>query len=137
MTTAEETPIDYSTSHSGADWVIRTFRTPISPLGAKVANLLGWVFAGIYHIPLTRLRAVEWSNNCYIQIRLSNDWSTFDSDNLTALVVAAHDLALRVTLSPCNPHYLELMFHERQREGSIYARHPTIEDATQRIRARR
>lgn len=79
----------------------------------------------------------------YIVVRLGNGLATFDFDDLTRLVLAAHRNAVRVALDgdmylatyeedkdftypmPC----LRVTLHARRREGDFAQRHPTIEDA--------
>ncbi len=124
---------------SGADW-IRANETwkvgEMSPLGEAVANLLGDLFAGIYHLNYTSLRKVDWTNPRWIVFNLDRHLSTFDSDELTRLVVLCHDRCLRCDLKGKAPGIVELMFHQRHaREGRMYERHPTIETAVARIRS--
>lgn len=102
----------------------------MSPLGERVADLLGELFQGIYHIDSKALHKVDWSNPYWI--RLSLGWkslSTFDFVGLTYLVFLAHWMCIRVEVSPCNFHHLEIMFHPRKRNGDYSERHPTIDEA--------
>ena len=57
------------------------------------------------------------------------DLSTFDFDTLTRLVFLAHDSCTRVEISQGGPRAVKIAIWKRQRTGSIYERHPTIEDA--------
>lgn len=118
-------------NYAGADWLQKSLGIKnISPLGKSVADLLGELFAGIYHIDTSRLRAVDWSNNDYILISLYvSGFSTFDYDNLTRLVFLAHHLAIRVEVRPCNFQYLRLLFHQRNRSGNYFLHHPTLDQA--------
>lgn len=79
----------------------------------------------------------------YLVVRLTQGLATFDFDDLTRLVLAAHRNAVRVEVSPdiygavsdeqpddiypmpC----LRVSLHARHREGSGVERHPTIEQA--------
>jgi hypothetical protein len=115
--------------YAGSDWLRQAGRiTNISPLGEAVADLLGDLFYGIYH--LDGAAGMDWSNNDYIEIRMmSGAWATFDPCDLTRLVFLAHDRCLRVDINPRSHRSLTLLFHQRKREGGVWARHPTLEEA--------
>ena len=46
--------------YAGAAWIRSALGRELSPLGAAVADLLGDVFAGIYHLDNADLRKVDW-----------------------------------------------------------------------------
>lgn len=104
-----------------------------SSLASKVATILDRVFDGWYHID-DAFNKAKWENPSYVEIRLRRELSTWDFNLLTQLVVLCHDEAIRLEISPCSNTSLKLLFHERQREGRMYERHPTIEDAIAMIR---
>jgi len=115
---------------AGADWVRRSMGTEnMSSLGAKVADILGVVYGGIYHIKQKALDRVNWTHPMWIEIRIWDSFSTHDFNKLTALVFACHDAAVRVDISGNSPSTLRLMFHERKRKGGMAERHPTAEEA--------
>lgn len=61
--------------------------------------------------------------------------ATYDNDTLTRLVVAAHDLGVRVQIGACTPKAIRVSMWTRPvREGSMGLRHPTLEDAAHLIR---
>lgn len=115
--------------HSGAAWLRQCQITNISPLGERVADLLGDLLGGLHR--LDRSSPVDWSNPHWIEVRWRSDLSTFDFNNLTRLVLLAHDRAVRVTISPRSHQYLTLLFHPREHgeELRIDQRHPTVEQA--------
>lgn len=119
--------------YSGSDHLTKE---TLSPLGKDVADLLGDLYLGIYHIPERTLEKVNWGNNQYISIVVrDDDFSTYDFDRLTRLVVLCHDRCLRCEIHGRGFNYLELMFHRRKRDGKeLWERHPTIEDAVERCR---
>ena len=124
-------------AYSGADWIKESlmWEGEMSPLGEAVANFLGDLFRGIYHLDLKALRRVDWANNHHILFTLG--WrclSTVDFDELTVLVVLAHDRAIRVQIDAATHHYLRLMFHQRTRGNNSMEQCPTLEDHIARIR---
>lgn len=57
-------------------------------------------------------------------------FATWDFDQLTRLVIGAHDDCIRMLISPSGPGMLCLSFWPREdREGKMAKRHPTIEEA--------
>ena len=95
-----------------------------------MAEFLGELFFGIYHLVYKAIYKVDWSNTHHIEISIGwKDWSTTDFDRLTRLVFLAHHLALRVDLTPSTHQYMRLLFHLRCRTGNSYLKHPTLEDA--------
>jgi hypothetical protein len=116
--------------YAGADWVRDSMRIEgMSSLGKKVANILGNVYLGIYHMRQNDLDKVDWKNDRYIVIRIRDELSTYDFNRLTLLVIACHEEAVRVEISGRAKNHLQLMFHKRRRNGSVFERHPTIEQA--------
>lgn len=124
-------------TYAGADWIMGAFRPApvLSPLGVAVANLLGDWALGIYHLNTTSLQKVEWNNPYVVIFNYRGTLATFDGDGITRLVVLCHDRCLRCDLRGKGFGYIEMMFHQRQREGSMSERHPTIEAAAARIRS--
>lgn len=121
--------------HVGSEWIKAAFKVECSPLGTAVADLLGDVFQGVYHLDEKSLRKTNWSDKFCISVTLPYlTLSTFDSANLTWLVVLCHDRCLRMSIKAKTINYLELTFHQRNRDGGISQSHPTIESHIERIR---
>lgn len=118
--------------YAGADWLKQQHITP-SEHGENVADILGQVFLGLYHID-RQVYKVDWTELRCIEINLHSNFSTYDFNVLTRLVVLCHDRAMRLEISPCNMQFIKFRFHQRKREGSIFDRHPTIEQAIIDIR---
>lgn len=112
----------------GADW-LRLQGFTLSSLGEAVAELLEILVGGIYRLYPYDIRSTAWNDTHCIEIRWNQSLSTYDDSLLTRLVILAHDRCIRVELSPRNFNYLTIRFHPRQREGGIFERHPTIEQA--------
>lgn len=122
-----------TTRRSGAAWLRQCRITNLSPLGERVADLLGDLFVGLYH--LDGAESIDWSSDHHIEVRVAwKEWATFDSNLLTKLVFLAHDRCVRVSVNPRGHHSLTLLFHPREREGGIWARHPTLEQAVAEYR---
>jgi hypothetical protein len=120
--------------YAGADWLTKSYpNLKPSPLGLKVADILGLVWNGLYHMDTKK---VKWENPYCIEVNIFEPLSTFDWNALTELVILCHDQMIRFTVQPCNMRYIKLLFHQRQREGSFCERHPTIEDAIEKCRFR-
>lgn len=123
---------------AGADW-LRYYTDKkgitISPLGEAVANLLGDLFKGIYHIQDDVLRDLKiWQAVHYFSLVLyrgshSSGLDTYDGDDLTKLVFLAHHYAIRVEVHPHTFSHLRLCFSQRQRGGRFYEHCPTNEQA--------
>lgn len=76
-----------------------------------------------------------WGKGIKLNATCANNLSTFDYSGLTNLVVLAHDRMIRVEIVPSGPNMIGLVAHKRHsREGRLYERHPTIEDAIKTVR---
>lgn len=115
------------TKHSGAEWLRRNGIKNISPLGEQVADLVGHLFKGIYHIDSEAMKA-NWDNPQHIKLSLGSELASVDANHLTELVLLAHDACLRVSVRPYGPRNLLLLFHQRQRGGDFSQSCPTLED---------
>jgi len=101
----------------------------MSSLGRDVADLLGQLTQGIFHVMVQAMK-VDWKNESYIEIVLYGGMSTFDNARLTNLVLLCHAAAIRCELCPASPQYLRLIFYRRERDGTtIWSKHPTIQEA--------
>lgn len=148
--TTGNTPTPPTLRHewSGADWLEHNLaaakrlrrkiatKGEVSPLGRIVADVLGLVYRGLYHLDDRALMRVDWSDDYIIQIAVPKDLAIWDFDELTQLVVVCHDLCLRLSVSPHGPRSLKLTFHQRDgREGPFTHRLPTMEDHVEMIRS--
>ena len=124
---------DTNDKNYGPNWIMSAFHTPLSTLGEDVARLLHDFTGGIYHIQRAASK-VDWKNPLYIEINLYGGMATFDSASLTRLVFLAHDYAIRIEINGARNGILKLLFHRRDRDGDLYHRHPTLEDAVKQWR---
>lgn len=89
------------TQYSGADWIHASAKiSAISPFGEKVADVLGLVYQGIYHISdhVLRDRSI-WSENKRIQLVIHGNLSTWDFNRLTLLFMACYEQGISVEIS--------------------------------------
>lgn len=123
--------------YAGSDWLLGRLRRhlggepKISPLGIVVADILGQVYRGIYHIDYgSTLTKPDWLDENFIEVNVAQGLATYDGNELTALVLAAHEVPVRLEINAGGPRRLKLGFSPRQRMAlNLWARHPTIEDA--------
>jgi hypothetical protein len=132
------------TNHSGSEWIktqlpyvnkdrkgiARNPNGEMSPLGIAVADLLGVLFYGIYHLDHKALYRVDWQNKNFIEFSLGwKQLATADFDELTRLVFLAHHMAIRVAIEASTRKYLKLTFHQRNRSGNSAQKHLTLDQA--------
>lgn len=87
----------------------------------------------VYNLPINWQKA-EFTPG-YTVIAIRSSMASFDFDQMTRLVILAHDYCVRVKVSARTIGYLELMFHDRRRwPPELPNRHPTIEAAIEAVR---
>lgn len=111
-----------------AAWVERSTGQTLSPLGRKVADILGVVGGGIYNAPIKHDN-VDWSDDYVIVVNWRGYLATVDFDRLTRLVFLCHRARIRCEISPKTFKHIELMFHQRKPDGSTAINHPTLAEA--------
>jgi hypothetical protein len=100
--------------HSGADWMARQgcFKSP-SALGVKVADILGQVYLGIYHISgSVTSKKVDWQNDSEISVTISSELATFDGPDLTFLIFCCIEVDVSVEVSGAFKGYTKLRFSD-------------------------
>jgi hypothetical protein len=120
-----------------ADWIRRACKQEPSLFGARVAAVLAATYGGTHHLDRVRMQKVRWTALDYIEVCLGpkEELATWDFDQLTMLVVLAHDACIRLSIRP-GGQALKLLFHPRRgRVGSMSRRHPGIEEHVALIRA--
>lgn len=104
----------------------------LSEFGARVADLLGELFDGLYH--WDGAERTDWSREHVVEVTVakSSSLATYDFDHLTRLVFLAHRDCIRVEIEPASPKYLRVVFTPRKRDGGwIAERHPTLREAVE------
>ena len=98
------------------------------PFADKVYEWVSIVFGGEHH--LVRL---ENKGHYYLCIPRGT-LATFDDDRLTRIVLASHRYGLRAEIDNHGMRGLKILLHNRpSRNGRMWERHPTIEQAIQLI----
>ena len=90
----------------------------------KVEAVLDEVYNGLHHLP----NKLKDCGHCF-ELNHYGDLATYDFSQLTILVFAAHKYCVRVSISQSGRGLVKLLFHNREREGSMSQRHPSLEDA--------
>lgn len=98
-----------------------------------VGLLASWT-GGTHHIKdHISIAKIVWDDDRMLHCTTRNTLSTFDFDNLTTLVFLAHDLLIRVEISPASNREIRLMLFPRHtRDGGTSQRHPTVRNAVDR-----
>lgn len=73
--------------YAGSEWISANAKTgsrPLSALGINVADALGFVYRGIYHLPMGVLVSADWSNGRTVAVSVPADLCTWDGNELNA-----------------------------------------------------
>jgi hypothetical protein len=112
-------PIDRETlvsGYAGRVWLTRQLaaskRPAPSELGEVVADILGEVFRGIYHLSESALfhERTAWHSEWTIAIITRQELANHDSPELTWLVLLCHAQGVRVAVNAKTVGYLEIRF---------------------------
>ena len=63
----------------------------------------------------------------FVEVRFRGELATFDGDEMTRLVVAAHRERVRASINARCRGVLTLYLHPRASEGGVMVRHPGVE----------
>lgn len=83
-------------------------------------------YGGAHHIPGHKLH--EFGYGWYVK-HDRGELCTYDFNQLTRLVLMAHERAIRVCVAPHTFNTVKVIIHKRQQDGKYFERHPTIEKA--------
>ena len=107
--------------YAGADWLQGRVDFELSPLARKVADLMGQVECGLYH--WDRVAGQKgWKEKDRIAL-LYGDRLTTDqvSGSLTLVVLLCHQQKIQLTIEPCSPSRIQLVFVQSFGMVSIHA----------------
>jgi len=126
MTTESKT--DRSIKHSGADWMrdrLAYESKDLSPLGVKVANVLGQAYLGIYHIDsAVRRKTTNWGSDSAISVVVGGEVATFDASRLAMLVLCCQEAGLSMSVHGSWSGYTKLVFEEGSGDDSSLSLDP-------------
>src|ERR1044072_4718821 len=88
-------------------------------------------YYGEHHIPKHQVH--EFGHGWMVK-HVRGDLATFDYNELTRLVIMAHDYCYRASISPLSKSTVQIAIWKREREGSMSERHPTLEQAIEKLR---
>jgi hypothetical protein len=113
-------------------------RTPAE----RIERVVEVAFRGVHHCDGWRKRKdIGWGGVSFVHYA---GLATYDYDELTRLVVAAHEECVRVEIEGCGPRYLRIFLSPRVRPESDHdphrvstmESHPTIDNAVAYLRSR-
>lgn len=90
----------------------------------EAETFFAYLYDGLHHLP----NPIKEFGDGY---SVASPWgmATFDSGLLTRLVIMAHDMCYRAEIIPKGMSRYLIAIWKRERKGSIWKRHPTMEDA--------
>lgn len=114
---------------AGAEWLkssqVERWRSP-SPFGEKVADVLGQVAQGIYHLDEDlNYPRTNWGSDSEIEIPFSQCLATFDSSHLTLLLLCCEAAEIDVAIAPHSRRAMRLRFTPRTNQPS----QPSVSEA--------
>lgn len=108
----------------------------LSPFQARVMDILGITFGGIYNAPIS-WHSTDWDygRGVSVVLKWAPPFASFDSMALTLLVFLCHEARIRCEVTPGGWRSFRLSFWQRGHEGGLSKRHPNIEEAVASFRA--
>jgi hypothetical protein len=97
--------------YQGAEWMRRSGFN-LSPLGELVAEIVGFVWRGIYHLSRRDLEASDFADQRFVRVRVPGGLSTWDYPQLAELVALCYQNGLRMEIQPRGQRHLMLAFCE-------------------------
>jgi hypothetical protein len=97
----------------------------LSDFQKRVVDILGIVGCGIYNAPINHDK-IDWDWGGGVSVIWGREMATWDFNQLTTLVLLAHAARIRVQIEGLSKGYLRVSFWQRQAEGEISRRHPSM-----------
>lgn len=92
----------YCLSKNDEDIIKHYTKEPLSENARKSLIILSEVFGGLHHLDSDQLKYFDYQSDYFNQYLLNRSIATFDSMELTCLVIIAHDMAVRFEIQPTN-----------------------------------
>lgn len=92
----------YCLSKNDEDIVKHYTDKPLSENARKTLIILSEVFGGLHHLDSDQLKHFNYQSDRYNEYLVGGSLATFDGMELTCLVVACHDMAVRLEISPAS-----------------------------------
>lgn len=86
---------------------------------------------GIYNLRVSWKKVALWPLGVEFVLG-QHELATFDYNQLTRLVLVAHENSVRLSVSPCSPRHLKFAMFQREhytKDKPFHAHHPTIYEA--------
>lgn len=111
---------------------------PLSSVATKALTIISYLEGGLHHVSWKQRENFQYfDEHSFIYKRFGN-MATYDSSELTTLVVLCHELAVRVEISSQGFRYTRMLFTERVRDSpKMYERHPSIDEVIKNWRNKR
>lgn len=101
----------------------------VSAFGERVGDLAWELFGGLYHLSEKSIKRADWANKSNICLVVADgQFSTYDSDNLTRLVILSHKYNVRSGIKAATHGYIRLEFVNVDKTGFLRDRHPNIDE---------
>lgn len=104
---------------------------------ARVMDILGIVFGGIYNAPISWV-GVDWhygGTGVSVVLTGTRCMATWDFSELTRFVFLCHEARIRGQIEPGGFKSFRLSFWRRTTEGRISQRHPNLDEAVADFRS--
>lgn len=94
-----------------------------NPEQRRCIDALAWVFGGHHHLP-----KLGEAGPRGVEMVTFRDFSTFDCNTLTEIVLIAHARAVRIEIGARNMKYLRIFAHAREHDETKrrHERHPEL-----------
>lgn len=100
-----------SAKYAGADWLRESKKINLSDFGSTVADIVGQVEQGIYHIgDCLNYKGTDWTSDRSIQLPIWGDLATFDFNRLTSLALCCAAAKVQVSISGFSRSDMRLTF---------------------------
>ena len=120
-------------------WIEEQHNLIVSKFMREVLDILDHVYCGLHHTDYQeQFKKKDFCGTRSVEYVTPSDLSTYDYNELTKLVILAHDKGIRISVRAEN-HKLIIQFHNRMgkrtNKFSMSQRHPSLKTAIENIRS--